>query len=201
MLGYSHQVSEIIRLIYTYSYFILFPLVVIEGPIVTIISGFLVSTSFLDLLPTFLTIIAGDLAGDFLYYSAGRWWLNKTAKKVLNFFKVDSKRVTHLEENIKKNKGKVLFFGKLSHAIGGFILFAAGSAQISIKEFLWYNFLATIPKSLILIGVGYYLGSTVANFGKYLNYTFLGLFVFTLLLIAAYYAITKIAGKVIGKDD
>jgi len=153
----------------------------------------------MDIVPTYLTIVAGDLTGDFLYYSAGRWWLNKTYKGVLNFFGIDLKFVKKIETALKKNKGPFLFFGKLSHALGGVILFAAGSAEIPVKDFMWFNFLATLPKSLILIAVGYYFGSTVSNFKKYLDFTVLGLFVVTLVLIGLYFGVTYISNKFINK--
>jgi len=193
------QTSEIFKLLYTYSYLILFPLVVIEGPVVTIIAGFLVSLGFMDFIPTYLTIVTGDLTGDVLYYSAGRWWLNRAYKGIVNFFGINMKFVHKLETSIKKNKGPFLFFGKLSHAIGGLILFAAGSAEIPLKEFVWFNFLATLPKSLILLAVGYYFGSTVSNFKKYLDFTVLGLFALTVILIGLYFAVTYISNKFIKK--
>ena len=193
------QNSEIFKLLFTYSYLILFPLVVIEGPIVTIIAGFLVSLGFMDFLPTYLTIVTGDLSGDILYYSAGRWWLNKTYKGFLKFLHINMDLVHKLEKAVKKNKGPFLFFGKLSHAIGGLILFAAGSARIPLKEFMWFNFLATLPKSLILLAVGYYFGSTVSNFNKYVDLTVLGLLIFTLFLIGAYSLITHYSNKLVKK--
>jgi membrane protein DedA with SNARE-associated domain len=111
------------------------------------------------------------------------------------------KIVRKLETAIKKRKGPFLFFGKLSHAVGGIILFAAGSAEIPLKEFLWFNFLATLPKSLILIAVGYYFGSTVSNFKKYLDFTVLGLFVLTVVLIGLYYGVTYLSNKFINKME
>jgi membrane-associated protein len=190
---------EIFKLLYIYSYLILFPLVVIEGPVVTIIAGFLVSLGFMDFLPTYLVVVAGDLAGDVIYYSAGRWWFHNAVRKVASFFGFRVKLIQTLEEAVKKHKGKVLFFGKLSHALGGIILFAAGSAEIPLREFLWFNFLATLPKSLVLLAVGYYFGSTITNFKKYVDFTVVGLFVFTLILIGIYFAIVYFSNKVVKK--
>ena len=174
-------------------------MVVVEGPVVTIIAGFLVSLGFMGFTPTYLTVITGDLAGDFLYYSAGRWWLNRAYKGVLKFFNVNIGFVHKLENALKKNKGPFLFFGKLSHAIGGIILFAAGSVGIPVGDFLWFNFLATLPKSLILILVGYYFGSAVSNFKRYVDITVLGLFVFTLALIGVYFAVTYFSNRYLNK--
>lgn len=199
MLNQANQINQIFGLLYTYSYLVLFPLVVIEGPVVTIIAGFLVSLGFMDFLPTYFTIVAGDLTGDVLYYSAGRWWLNGAYKKVLSFFNINPKFVHKLEIGLKKNKGPFLFFGKLSHAIGGIILFAAGSAGVPMKDFLEFNFLATLPKSLILLAVGYYFGSTVSSFRRALDYTVLGLFVFTIILIGLYFGVTYLSNKFLKK--
>lgn len=199
MFGGANQVNQIFGLLYTYSYLVLFPLVVIEGPIVTIIAGFLVSLGFMDFIPTYFTIIAGDLAGDMLYYSAGRWWLNKTYRKVMNFFGIKISFLEKIEDLLKKNKGPALFFGKLSHAIGGIILFAAGLAEVPVKAFLEFNLLATLPKSLILLAVGYFFGSTVSNFRKALDYTVVGLFVFTIVMIGVYFGVTYFSNKFIRK--
>jgi membrane protein DedA with SNARE-associated domain len=199
MLNSANQVNQIFGLLYVYSYLILFPLVVVEGPVVTIIAGFLVSLGFMDFWPTYLTVIIGDLAGDLLYYAAGRYWLGKTYKAVLKFLNVDIKMVHRLEKAIKKRPGPFLFFGKLSHAIGGVILFAAGSAGISLKEFITSNFYATLIKSLVLLAVGYYFGNTVTNFNKAVDLTVLGLFVFTLILIGIYFAVTYVANKFVKK--
>lgn len=196
---YTHTQLVIFDLIFRYSYLILFPLIVVEGPIVTIIAGFLVALGFLDFIPAYLTIIAGDLAGDTLYYAAGRWWLKSTLDKVFSFLKIDKENITKLETSLKTHKGKVLFFGKLSHAIGGVILFAAGKAKVPFKDFLKFNLLATLPKSLILLAVGYYFGSTVSNFSKYLSFTVLGLFIFTLVLIGLYFLVSYVASKFVTK--
>ncbi len=196
---YTHTQLVIFDLIFRYSYLILFPLIVVEGPIVTIIAGFLVALGFLDFIPAYLTIITGDLAGDVLYYSAGRWWLKSILDKVFSFLRIDENKINKLETSLKKHKGKVLFFGKLSHAIGGVLLFAAGKAKIPLNEFLGFNLLATLPKSLILLAVGYYFGSTVSNFGKYLNFTIIGLFIFTLVLIGLYFLVSYVASKFVSK--
>lgn len=199
MLGGANQVNQIFGLLYTYSYFVLFPLVIVEGPVVTIITGFLVSLGFMDFIPAYFTIIAGDLAGDILYYSAGRWWLNKTYKNVMKFFGIRLTVLEKLEELLKNKTGPTIFFGKLSHAIGGIVLFASGLAEIPFYRFMEFNFFATLPKSLILLAVGYYFGSTVSSFRKALDYTVIGLFVFTIILIGVYFAVTYVSNKFIKK--
>ncbi|HKC04372.1 MAG TPA: VTT domain-containing protein [Patescibacteria group bacterium] len=196
---YTHSQLIILNLLYNYSYIILFPLVVIEGPIVTVIAGFLVSIGFMSFTPAYMTIVVGDLTGDLLYYSVGRWWFNSFIHGFLKFLKIDLGKIQKLKTVIAKHKGKVLFFGKLSHAIGAPILVSAGLAEIPIKDFLWFNFLATLPKSLILLLVGYYFGSTLANFNKYFNWTILGLVIVTGITIFSYSIISKWAKGIMDK--
>lgn len=190
---------EIFNLLYTYSYFVLFPLVVVEGPIVTIIAGFLVSTGFMDFPLAYLTIVLGDLTGDYIYYSIGRWWFNGFIHSFFNFLKFDTNKVKKIKKLFKNHQGKVLFFGKLSHAIGAPILIAAGLSEVPIKDFLWFNFLATLPKSLILLLVGFYFGSTLGSFNKYLNWTILVLVLLTIVMILLYWVISKWARSIIDK--
>ena len=52
---------EIIRFFIKYKYQAIFPIAVMEGPIISIISGFLVSRGRLSLLPALLVVFFGDV--------------------------------------------------------------------------------------------------------------------------------------------
>lgn len=191
----NHLVFHIVHLLYAYGYLVLFPLVVIEGPLVTILAGFLTSLRVFNFFLAYIVVVVADLTGDVLYYCAGRWWLNGAFERTLSLFSVSLTKVKKIEKNLKEHRGKVLFFGKLSHVIGVIILFAAGHAEVPFGDYLWYNFLATLPKSLILLLVGYYFGSSIANFRRYLDFTVLGLLAFTIVCLAAYFVIVYFSNK------
>jgi membrane-associated protein len=189
---------HILDLLKSYGYWILFPLVVVEGPVTTVIAGFLSSTGYMLFVPAYLIIVVADLTGDVLYYSAGRYLLmNSGVVKFLSFLGVDVKKINKAEEVMKRNRGKILFFGKLSHAIGGPILVAAGALKVSIKDFLWFNFWATLPKSLVFLLVGYFFGHAIGNINKYLGITTMLLFMGTGLVVLIYWFIVKKAKKII----
>lgn len=191
----SLGVYAIFNLIYTYSYAILFPLVVIEGPVITVIAGFLASTGFLDPIPAYATILVANMTGDIIYYAAGRWWFKGSIKKLTDFFKISPERIERIQDKLKRHSGKVLFFGKLSHVFGGLILVASGMAEIPVKKYLFFCFLAEAPKSLILLGVGYFFGSTITNYGKYVNFTLVGLIILTAILIGIYAGVSYVSNK------
>lgn len=171
----------------------MFPLVVIEGPIVTLISGFLVSVKFMAFVPTYIVIVLGDLTGDLLYYFAGKMSFRRLTEKIIS-----KPIVERYKQKLLKRSKEILFFAKLSHFIGGPILFLAGKIGVDIKEFIIFNFLATLPKSLIIILVGYYFGSAMNNYKGYLDLSFVALFVFSALLIFAYYALSKYSSRRLG---
>lgn len=176
----------ILSLIYKYGYLILFPLVVVEGPFITVVSGYLISTGFMLFLPVYITVVVADLTGDILYYSAGRFLLHKKFYGILGFFGINPGVVRQNEKIFKRNRGKILFFGKLSHVIGAPILVAAGAVKVSLRDFLWFNFWATLPKSLIFLLLGYYFGHALRALKFYLGWTYLGLAIFTLVIILIY---------------
>lgn len=60
-----------IQLLLTYKYIILIPLSIIEGPIVTVICGFLVTLKFFNPFLVYVVMVLGDIVGDGLIYYMG----------------------------------------------------------------------------------------------------------------------------------
>ena len=69
------------------------------------------------------------------------------------------------------------------------------------KKYIWFNFLATLPKSLLWIIIGYFFGQASVLVNKYLKFgTYISIGIF-ILSIAAYFAIVKISRKYFKKYD
>lgn len=160
--------ADIINWLQSYRYAVLFPLVVVEGPITTLTAGFLASLGFLKLVPVFLVVVAGDLGGDVIYYSIGRWG-RKPLEKWGRSTRLMKEKIVKLEKLFESHGGKTLVAGKLSHAVGAVVLITAGIVKFPFKKFVWFNFLASIPKSLVLILIGYYFGNAAAKYRSYLD--------------------------------
>ena len=175
-----------------YKYFVLFPFIVIEGPIVTIIAGFLSSLDLLNIFIVYPVVVAADLTGDLIYYSFGRWGKENFINSYGKYFGLKEENVKKIENHFEKHTRKTLIIGKLSHAFGAPILFAAGMVKVPLLEYLWFNFLATLPKSLAFLLIGYYFGQFYVRLNKYLNYFSIGLLVFVILVLIAYYGYNKV---------
>lgn len=172
-----------IALISTYGYGLMFLLSVIEGPIVTAMGGFLVSIGTFALLPTFIILILGDLAGDIIYYLAGRYGGTWFIRYIGKYVGVTEERVDKMRPNFHKNHLKIMLFAK-TQAIGSLILFTAGVVRTPFLEFVWFNFIGTVPKTILFLIVGYYFGQALNNFNSYLSYAGIGITAATALIIA-----------------
>lgn len=163
----SFSLNEVNQWLLHYKYFALFPLAVLEGPIVTVIAGFLTSLGVFNLIIVYLVIVAGDLAGDVIHYYAGRWGGIRFIERWGKYIGIGKDRVLSLQEQFARRGDKLLFIGKMSHGIGGAFLIAAGLIKMPLDKFLMSNFLATLIKSLLLLMLGYYFGWAIAAINVY----------------------------------
>lgn len=169
-----------------YRYLILFPLVAIEGPIITIIAGSLVATGFMNVFIVFPVVVAGDLFGDSFYYFLGKWGGTKLVEKWGHFFGFNPKQAENLKNHFNNHAGKTLFLGKISHGIGGVFLVAAGMAKMPYSRFIWFNFLATIIKTAVLLLVGYYFGQALTRINSIVQIVAFVLIII-LIVVAIFY--------------
>jgi membrane protein DedA with SNARE-associated domain len=142
---------------------LILPLSVLEGPIVTVVTGFLSEQGYFDWYWALLLLVCGDLIGDAIYYGIGRTGI------VLHPFAGVRDAVTQsLQNKLRQNATRMLFVGKWTHSIGGLVLIGSGMLRLPLGRFLLINLLATIPKSSVLFGFGYFAGdhfSTVERHG------------------------------------
>ncbi len=164
----AFSLQKILELIIAYRYAVIFPIAVVEGPIISIISGFLASSGYLNVYFVYPLLVFADLVGDTLYYAIGYFGGNFFIKRWGWFLNIDSSKLLKVEHHFKNHGGKWLFFGK-AQGIGTPILVAAGVIKMPYPKFLWINFVVTIFKSLILVIIGYYFGKAYVIINDYFN--------------------------------
>lgn len=181
------SLSEIPNLLLQYKYLILFPATIIEGPIITIIAGFLSSLKLLNPFLVFAVAVSGDLTGDCFYYAVGRFGRTGFINKWGKYIGLNAERLEHLEKHFKNHSGKTLVLGKLLHGIGTIFLSAAGAAEMPFLKFVWFNFLSTLPKTFILMIIGFYFGQLAAKINSAFEWTALGIFGAGTLIAIVYF--------------
>lgn len=153
-----------------YGLAVLAPLSVLEGPVVTLIAGWLSSLGLLPPLGVFLCVVLGDLVGDALAYAAGRGLRLDRLPLVGRFFRIPRVTLVPLVRAVRANGVRLLVLGKLTHAAGLAVLLAAGAARMPFGLFLVVNLLAGIPKSAALMGLGYALGEAHERIADWISY-------------------------------
>jgi len=188
-------VVTVIGWLAAYRYAILFPLAVFEGPIITILAGFLASLGQMNLWICYPLIVIADVIGDVFMYAQGRWGGKPIVEKWGHFFGIKPTIIVRLEEHFKRHPGKTLLFGKISHFLGGPILIAAGMARMPLPAFIWFNFLGTVPKSLILLLIGFYFGAAYATFDAFFKFAGWAVAILIVLCIIVYAIAAKASKK------
>jgi len=190
------SLQQIFIFLAAYKYFFLFPAVVVEGPIITIIAGFLSSLGHLNLFIAYVLIVVGDIVGDAVYYAFGYYGRRGLIERWGRFLGVTIERIQRLEKHFAMHSGKTLIIGKLSHAVGGVVLVAAGIAKVPFWKFTWYNFISSLPKSLILLLIGFYFGQAYRQIDKYFGYATLSIFIAAVLAVSVYFFVKKFKNNI-----
>lgn len=193
------ETAQIINLLETHKYLILFPVTIFEGPLITIIAGYLSSFGFLNFFIAYGVIVLGDTVGDILYYSAGRWGRWKFFRQWKRFLDVKESLVGKMEKYFGRHSGKTLFLGKFGYGIVGSLLFASGLAGVSLFRFLLFTFPATLIKSMILLLIGFYFGYAYKQIAFYLDYSSYTMIGVAVILILVYFYLQNRAKKIIRK--
>jgi membrane protein DedA with SNARE-associated domain len=142
---------------------LILPLSVVEGPVVSIVTGFLAAQGYFDWYWAVLLLVAGDLVGDLIYYGIGRFGFTRVP-----FLRRRLGAITpELQNGLRQNATRMLFVGKWTHSIGCLVLIGSGMLRLDLARFLLTNLLATLPKSAALFGFGYFAAGHFDFFARH----------------------------------
>ncbi|MCX7300420.1 MAG: VTT domain-containing protein [Rhodobacterales bacterium] len=161
--------GTIISVISTYGIALLAPVAVMEGPIVSVVAGYLAHIGLFPLWQVIFVVILADVLGDCLLYGVGRGMLKWLPLRWREKVGVSDVRLELLAQTFREKGARVLVVGKLTHAAGFAILLGAGAARMRFGLFVLANLLATIPKSLVLVAIGYVFGSQHERIAEYFS--------------------------------
>jgi membrane protein DedA with SNARE-associated domain len=178
-----------------YRYAVLLPIAIVEGPIISVIAGFLISIHVMEFWIAFGILVLGDIIGDIFLYGLGRWGRNSLLSRWGPKFGATPERMEKFEKLFKTHAKKTLLFGKWGHAFGFPILISAGAVKERFDEFFWMSVGGTIPKTLFLLAIGFYFGAAYSAIDKYFTYAAIGIVAVTALAAVAYWSLGNIARR------
>ncbi len=158
------------ELLITYKYLIVVPLAIIEGPIISVISGFLTTLGVFNLPLVFLVLVLGDIVGDAIQYSLGYCGKRFCGKKVLNYFKVNDENLEKAKIYFSKNHTKAIIASKLMYGVGFFGLVAAGMLRVPYPRYFKTCAIISVIQSTVMVTAGIFFGQAYVVIGKYFDY-------------------------------
>lgn len=177
--------DTIVSILQSHGSLILFPLAIVEGPIVTVLAAFLASQGYLSLAAVYVVVVAADLFGDVLLYLIGRYGKQMLLDRWGHYAGITRARLLLLEVHFQAHGGKTLLIAKFTHSLGFAALLGAGASRMRFGPFMWYNVIGTVPKCLFFLVVGYVLGYAYLQIDSYIiGYSLL---VFVIAAIALFY--------------
>jgi len=100
--------ASLVPWVINHGYLLFFIVAVIEGPLVTAAGGVAAALGYYNIYLIILLAVAGDVGGDFFYYSIGSL-ANKSIKSGrLNFLGITHKRVEYIEKLLHKRTGRAV---------------------------------------------------------------------------------------------
>jgi len=167
-----------IQLLLTYKYLILIPLSIIEGPIVTVVCGFLVTLKLFNPFVVYVVMVLGDIIGD-----AGIYYIGYSGKRFLKYFRVTEEKLEKAKIFFHENHKKAIFISKLAHGVGFTGLIAAGASNVPYKRYFKTCALISIVQSLVMLIIGIFFGHAYVLIKKYLDYYAAGVSVLVLFVL------------------
>ncbi len=143
----SFSVESIVNLLEAHPHLLLFPLVLVEGPISTIAAGLLAAAGVMVLPIAYAVAVTADLTGNTFYYLLGRSARYPKTGKLLVRLGLSQEKLTKMEVSFGRNYGKALVGAKIADFTTIPVFLAAGLSKVGYGRFLAWTGAATVLKS------------------------------------------------------
>jgi membrane-associated protein len=174
--------EHIIELLLQYKYLILFPLAIVEGPIIAVIAGFLCTGGFLNPFIVFPIIVFGDIIGDSLVYMMGRFGVPGFLKRFIKRLGFKPKNMELVRSYFDANPTRTISLSKITLGIGIAGIYLAGNVRIPYRKFIRVCLLTSALQYIVYLTIGLLFGSAYKQISHYLDF-FAALLIVTALTV------------------
>lgn len=181
--------QHIFEFLRSYGYWAMLPLMIIEGPVATIIAAMLASLGAFNWLFVLLFSMLGDVIGDVILYGLGYRYGMGFVRGFGRYMGITEKTVLRMEKYFEKHGGKTIFAVKSTTGLCWATFAAAGIVKMDFKKFLKYSFLGGIVWSGFLVAMGYfygYLWRSIKQYISWVGWIIAGVAVVSFVLITFY---------------
>lgn len=160
--------EQAVHLLLTYKYFILLPLAVIEGPIITVVAGFLVTLGKMNIFAVYVLAIAGDIIGDGVLYGLGRFG-KSFIHKYGHYIGASAEKLEKAKVFFAEKHNKAIVMSKIFHGVGVSGLIAAGVLAIPYRRYMRTCLIISLVQSAIFLFIGIVFGHAYVLIAHYLD--------------------------------
>jgi membrane-associated protein len=184
--------SFLINLIQIHGYLFLFFLMILEGPVITMIAGFIASFGILNIHYLIILATLGNFIPDLMFFSIGKFSRIKKIENFLYNLGMTKARMIKIERNLKKHPIKSIVIIKLTPilAIPGIIV-AGFMKSSSLKKFAIISLITNIISAFVFLSIGFYSGAILNKIMNYFRLSQYFIFFIILAVILAY-ILTKV---------
>lgn len=175
-----NEAQEILAFLIRYGYWLAVPIMILEGPLITIAMGFLCSLGFFNI---FLVIALGavsDLISDSIYYLSGYHGGPKVLARLELPQTDDNQTLQKLKDRFNEHPFQIFFGAKVLTGIAHSTFVLSGVTHVNYGKILKYSIPGGLLWSTGLALLGFYFGENTTSIGKFLSAS--GLALFSLLL-------------------
>jgi membrane-associated protein len=187
--------DHIVYLLTQYRYFILFPLAIVEGPILAVIVGFLCINGFLNLFIVYPIIVLGDIIGDSIVYMFGRWGVPTFIKKLVKGLDINPGKINKVRAYFDSNPNRTISLSKVTLGIGIAGIYLAGNTKIPYERFIRICLVASALQYVVYLSIGLLFGDAYKQIDHYLSF-FAALTITVTLTVILFYIIKSIRKKI-----
>lgn len=193
---FEFSVEELSRSLPGWGYPIMLLLMIVEGPIVTMIAAFLASLGIFSWVVVFVLSVAGDILGDVILYAIGFFGGKRVAEKTQKMLGVGNDMIERLEKRFEKSGAKIVFYVKSTTGLCWIAFILAGTVRMPFRKFLIYSLFGGVVWSGALVGLGYFFGFAAEQIDRYIKFAGWAIFIVALLVFVY---ITTIKKKLLNK--
>ncbi|MBP9779408.1 VTT domain-containing protein [Candidatus Gracilibacteria bacterium] len=176
--------SSIIEKLQAGGYVLMLILMTIEGPLVTLAAAFLASLGMFDIRIVFLLGWCGDIFGDLIFYTIGRYGLNLFSKKT----RVDTVKketfITRLDTLIHENLALAILIIKFTPYAPPIGLAYIGKIGVNFRKYLFTSLFVCAPIPFIAALCGFHIGYLNTIFTRFSGLELVGYLLITLSVFA-----------------
>lgn len=188
--------GSILNFLIRHTYLAILPIAIIEGPVLSVVLGFLIHGGYLLFYPAYALMILGDFLPDTFYYYIGRRGKKKELLEKYAFkFESVSANYPILEKLWHTHPKKTMIMVKLAYGISIPFLISAGLAKVPYRLYIGMAMLVTTIQYGSLMFLGYSLGNAYEPALQYVRYAGILWALILLIFVSIYISISRYAKK------